>query len=54
MRKIAISLSDLVDRDDLPDDVRETIRKQLDKGNTDEAPTEEELNKMAEFIAHMV
>lgn len=54
MRKIAISLSDLVDRDDLPDDVRETIRKQLDKGNTDEAPTEDELNKMAEFIAHMV
>lgn len=54
MKKIAISLSDLVDRDDLPDDVRETIRKQLDKGNTDEAPTEDELNKMAEYIARMV
>lgn len=54
MKKIAISLSDLVDRDDLPDDIRETIRKQMNKGNTDEAPTEEELDKMAEFIAHMV
>ena len=53
-KKIAISLSDLVDRDDIPDDVREIIRRKLNIGDSDEEPTTDELDKMAEYIAHMV
>lgn len=54
MKKIAISLSDLVDRDDIPDDVREIIRRKLNIGDSDEEPTTDELDKMAEYIARMV
>lgn len=54
MKKIAISLSDLVDRDDIPDDVREIIRRKLNVGDSDEEPTTDELDKMAEYIARMV
>ena len=54
MKKIAISLSDLVDRDDIPDDVREIIRRKLNVGDADEEPTADELDKMAEYIARMV
>ena len=54
MKKIAISLSDLVDRDDIPDDIRDVIRRKLNKGDSDEEPTTDELDKMAEYIARMV